>query len=216
MTGSDITIDARYDLEYTQTPGASPIVPRNTIPRLEVRYDEPPGHGDPIQEPIPNGTPAAVTASPGVAVYPPSFNQSLEAYLISGHPLSSSLGNRGVIPPADTTHHNEESRRSTLSQLLDQTNTAGLTRGAGVNHPSRHQCTECDASYARLSGLNRHYKDKHMTWMTCRRCNSEFSLGRMYKFTEHLETCTGAKLRRSGHSSQLSQVPLYPYFHSVY
>src|SRR6266702_2780352 len=191
--------DIRY-LEYAPTPGGFPIAPRNSIPRQEVRYDyQPPGHGDPIQEPITDGPPAAVTASPEVAVYPSPFNQTPGMYLVSGHPLSSSPVNRGVIPPARTTYQNEMNLQSTSrqpGQTYQDTptfsNTAGPIRGVGVDqHSSRHQCTKCDASYARFSGLNRHYKDKHTARMACRHCNSKFSLGRMYKFTEHLQTCPG-------------------------
>ncbi|KAN0131611.1 hypothetical protein V8E53_010453 [Lactarius tabidus] len=199
MTGSDIPIYPRYDLEYVPTLSDFPIVPRNSNPLPEARHHyQPPGHGDPIQGPVPNSTPPRVIALPDVAMYPPSLNQTLGgAYLTSGHPLSSSLINRGSVHPA---HKNKESRQT---RLLDQTyptyptNTVGpirpRIRRAGVDQRlSRHQCTMCDASYLRPSGLNRHYKDKHMTWMACHHCNSEFSLGRMYKFTEHLQTCPGA------------------------
>jgi hypothetical protein len=191
MSGSDIPIDPCYDLEYAPTPSGFPIVPRSLVPRPGLRYDyQPPGHGDLIQEPIP---PQKIITSPDVAVYPPSFNQTLGAYLTSGHPLSSSLVNSGIIPHTHTTHKNEESQQSRLLGQTDQTNTVEPIQGARVNQrASRHQCTMCDASYLRPSGLNRHYKDKHMAWMTCYHCNSEFSLGRMYKFTEHLLTCPGA------------------------
>ncbi|KAF8267545.1 hypothetical protein EI94DRAFT_1312021 [Lactarius quietus] len=194
VTWSDITIDPRYDLEYSSTPDGFPIVPQNSLPRTEE--SQPPGHGDPIQEPMPKGTPAVVTASPGVTVCPPFFNQTLGAYLAPSQPLSSSRVKSGDIPPAHTNPQSEDNRQSTFRQLLGQTYQANTTvpiRGPGVNqHVGRHKCTICDASYTRLSGLNRHYKDKHLAWMPCRRCNSEFSLGRMYKFTEHLQSCPGA------------------------
>lgn len=194
MTRSYTPIDPRYDLEYALTPSGFPVVPRNSNPRPEAHYDyQPPRHGDPIQEPTPNGNPSRVITSPDMAVYPPSFNQTLGAYLISGRPYSSSLVNRSAIPPTHTTHKNKESRQSSLLGQTYQATTVGPIRGVGVDQRlSRHQCTMCDASYARPSGLNRHYKDKHMAWMACHHCNSEFSLGRMYKFTEHLQTCPGA------------------------
>ncbi|KAN0131188.1 hypothetical protein V8E53_010993 [Lactarius tabidus] len=194
MTGSHTPIGPRYDLEYAQTPSDFLIVPRNSNPRSEASYGyQPPGHGDPIQEPIPNNTPPIVIATPNVAVHLPSFNQTLGTYLTSGHPLSSSLVNCGIIPPTHTTHNNEESRQTRLLDPTYPTNTVRPIRRAGVDQRlSRHQCSMCDASYLRPSGLNRHYKDKHMAWMACHHCNSEFSLGRMYKFTEHLQTCPGA------------------------
>ncbi|KAH9057634.1 hypothetical protein EDB87DRAFT_1578525 [Lactarius vividus] len=173
------TLNPRH-LEYAQIPGGFSIALRNSTPRPQVLCD--PGHGGPIQEPIPEGLPATVAASPGAAMYPP-FGQTPWAY-----------------PPARTACQKGENRRST-SRQHGQTyrdtptfsDTAGPTRSVGVDqHLSRHQCTECDASYARLSGLNRHYKDKHSARMACRRCNSEFSLGRVYTFTEHLKTCPGA------------------------
>lgn len=191
---SDIRIDPQYS-EYAPTPDGFPIAPRNPIPHYQ-----PPGHGDLIQEPKLDGSTAAAIASRGhsVAVYPPSFDQVPRTCLISDHPLSPSPVNQGVIPLAHTTYQTEGNGQSTCRQTYRDaprfpTNTAGTTRGGGANqHPSRHQCTICDASYARSSGLNRHYKDKHRAWMACRRCDSEFSLGRMYKFTEHLQTCPGA------------------------
>lgn len=186
VAAGDVTMDPQY-LEYAPTPSGLSITPR---------------HDGPTQGLILGASPVAATASPGVtvAVYPPSFNQASGTYLISDHSPSSSLVNRDVVPPANTTNQNEGNGQST-SRRLGQTykdtpplfNTAGPIRGVGVNqHPSRHQCTVCDASYARLSGLSRHYKDKHMAWMACRRCNTKFSLGRMYQFTEHLQTCPGA------------------------
>ncbi|KAI9433955.1 hypothetical protein H4582DRAFT_958833 [Lactarius indigo] len=206
MTRNDhTTIDPRY-LEYAPTPaGGFHVTPRNWIPRPEVRYDyQLPGHGDPIQVPIPADAPCAVTAPPGVAVYPSLFNQTFEAYPVSGNrsAFSSSPVNRGDIPPARAAHQNEGNVGKSASRQLGRSypdtatlsNSTGLVRGAGgdqLEHPSRHRCRECDASYARLSGLNRHYKDKHTAWMACHHCNSRFSFGRKYKFTEHLQTCPG-------------------------
>lgn len=197
MTMGDITEDPRYS-EYLPTPGGSPVVPRNPIPGLEVCYDYQPSRPvDPIHETIPDGTSAAVSTSPGVAVYPPPFNPTPGTCLVPGHPLSSSLVNRTVVPAPRTTCQNKRNRRSTSRHLTKayQGTPTPLTaarpiRGVGVDQ--RHQCNKCNASYARPSGLNRHFKDKHSAWMTCNRCKSEFSWGRMYKFTEHLKTCPSA------------------------
>ncbi|KAH9171473.1 hypothetical protein EDB89DRAFT_1971353 [Lactarius sanguifluus] len=190
---------------HPSQPSHLSMTSRNSISRPEVRYDyQLPGHGDPIQGPILNGLPA-VTALPGVAVYPSPFNQTFGTYPVSGQPgtgtLSSTPVNRGDIPPACTacqTEGNGQSFSQQLGQSYQDTptfsNSAGPVQGAGgdqLEHPIRHRCRECDASYARLSGLNRHYKDKHTAWMACRHCNSKFSLGRMYKFTEHLQKCPG-------------------------
>ena len=193
MSGNDITLEPRYDLEYAPTPSGFPIVPQNSLPPPRVYDYQPRVHSGPIQEAIPNNPCATVIASPDTAVHPPSFNQTLVAHVVSSHPLSSSLVNGGVIPPTHTTHQNDESPQSTLRRLLGQTSTARLIQGTGITeHKSRYQCTMCNASYARRSGLNRHYKDKHMARMACRHCKSKFSLGRMYKFKEHLQTCPGA------------------------
>lgn len=196
VSGNDTPIDPCYDLEYAQIPGSFPIVPRNSNTRPEARYDyQTLGPGDPIQELMSNGTPPIVIASPDVAgrpVHPPSFNQTLGAYLTSGHPLSSPLENRGIVPPTHMTHKNKEGQQPRLLGKTYQANTVGPIRGAGVDQRAgRHQCTLCDASYVRPSALNRHYKDKHMAWMACPHCDSEFSWGRMYKLTEHLQTCPG-------------------------
>ncbi|KAH9001754.1 hypothetical protein EDB92DRAFT_98946 [Lactarius akahatsu] len=177
--GNDITIDPLC-LEYTPTSDGFQIASRNSIPRPEVRYDHQlPGHGDPIQGPIRDGLPA-VTALPGVAVYPSPFNQTFGAYPVSGQrgTLSSTPVNRGDIPPACTACQTEGNGRSASQQLGQSyqdtptsSNSAGPVQGAGgdqLEYPSRHRCRECDASYARLSGLNRHYKDKHTAWMACR------------------------------------------------
>ncbi|KAH9057637.1 hypothetical protein EDB87DRAFT_1003513 [Lactarius vividus] len=182
------------------------IAPRNPILRPEVRYDyQLPGRGDPIQEPMLGSGIPAVTASPGVAVYLSPFNQTFGAYPVSGQrdTLSPTPVNRGDIPPACTAYsHRNEGNGESASRRLDQSyrdtpifsNSAEPVRDAGgdqLEHSSRHRCRECDASYAQLSGLNRHYKDKHTAWMTCYHCNSRFSSGRKYKFTEHLQTCPG-------------------------
>ncbi|KAH9057107.1 hypothetical protein EDB83DRAFT_1068501 [Lactarius deliciosus] len=198
---NDITIDPRY-LEYAPTSDSFQMASRNSISRPEVHYDyQLPGHGDPIQGSIRDGLPA-VTTLPGVAVYPSPFNQTFGAYPVSGQrgTLSSTPVNRGDIPPACSACQAEGNGQPSqqLGQSYQDTptfsNPAGPVQGAGgdqLEHPIRHRCRECDASYARLSGLNRHYKDKHTAWMACRYCNSKFSLGRMYKFTEHLQKCPG-------------------------
>ena len=199
-TRDDTTNNPCYS-EYAPTPGDFSISSQIAIPRPEVHYDYQLSRfrpADPTQEPISNGTDAAGSASHGVAVYPPPFNLTPGSYLVPGHPLSSSLVNHSVVSTARTTYQNERKSRQYTSRQLGQAHedaptlltTAGPIRGVGVNQ--RHQCTKCNASYVRLSGLNRHYKDKHSAWMACDRCSSEFSLGRMYKFTEHLETCPGA------------------------
>ncbi|KAH9042987.1 hypothetical protein EDB84DRAFT_887293 [Lactarius hengduanensis] len=203
MTRNDTTIDPRY-LEYAPTSGGFQIAPQNTIPEVRCDYQLP-GYGDPIQEPIPESGIPAVTALPGVAVYMSPFNQTFGAYPVSGQrdTLSSTPVHRGDIPPACTAYQSEGNGQSTSRQLGQSYQdtpeffySAGPVRDAGgdqLEHPSRqsYRCRECDASYARLSGLNRHYKDKHTAWMACRHCNSKFSLGRKYKFTEHLQTCPG-------------------------
>lgn len=195
--------DLRYP-EYAPTPDGSPVAPKNPIPGPQVCYDYRPSR--PV-DPIPDGPSAAVSTSPGVAGYPPPFNNPTPAtsYLVPGLSLSSSVANRIVDPALRTTCKNEGNRQPTSQkrrkhqenlqvEAFHDTSTF-LTairpiRGVGVDQ--RHQCNKCNASYARPSGLNRHYKDKHSAWMACHRCNSEFSLGRMYKFTEHLQTCPGA------------------------
>lgn len=198
MTGGDITKDTHS--EYAPTPGDFPIAPRDPILQPEVRYNyQPSGLVDPTQEPIPDGIIAAASASPGVAVYPlPPFNASPRSYPVPSNPLPLSLANHSVvIPTARTTSRNKKNRQSAarkIGQTYQDTpallTAAGPVRGVGVEH--RHQCTKCNASYVWLSGLNRHLKDKHSPWMTCNGCRSEFSWGRMYKFTEHLQTCPGA------------------------
>ncbi len=165
------------------------------------RYDyQPSGHSDTTQEPIPGAPPTVVTASPRGTVYLPPFTQTPGVYPVSGRPLPPSLVNCGVIPPTHTTYQNEGNGQS-ISRQLGQTYqdtptfsaTAEPIRGMGVDqHPSRYQCTRCDHDYAQISGLNRHFMDKHAAWMVCSGCNSEFSLGRVYKYTEHLQTCPGA------------------------
>jgi hypothetical protein len=200
MAAGDITIDPRY-VDCAPLDGL-PIAPRNPIPRLEVRYDYQPsglGYGDTNQEPIPNGTPAAVTASPGVAMYPPPFNQlevpgAYSGYHVSDHPSSSSLVNRGVVLPAHPVYQNEGNGLSSSRQLPGQayqdTPTSSATSsiaGPIDQHTGRHQCTMCVASYARLSALNRHNKDKHTAWRACALCGFRFSSGRGYILTRHLE-----------------------------
>ncbi|KAI9448937.1 hypothetical protein BJY52DRAFT_1420204 [Lactarius psammicola] len=148
MTRSDTTIGPRH-LEYAATPDGFPIAPRNSIPRPEVHYDyQPMGHGDPIQEPTPpDGPPAAVTVSPGVAVYPPPFNQTPVACLVSCQPLSSSLVNSDGIPPVRIAYQKEGNGQTTSRQpgqtygdTTSFSNTARPVRGVGVDqHPSRHQ-----------------------------------------------------------------------------
>ena len=200
MAAGDITIDSRY-LECSPTPGGFPIAGRNTTPRQEVRYHQPSGHDDITQDPIPEGTPAAVTTSPGAAMYPPYFDPVPGAYsghLVSGHPSSSSLVNSGIVLPANSAHQNEGNGLSTsrlllTSQSYQDTLTLSTTAvpilGVEVDqHPNRHQCTVCDAKYAWPSGLNRHYKDVHLPWISCDFCGLEFSSGRRYLLTKHLET----------------------------
>ena len=186
MTGSDITVVPR-SLEYAPGPDGFQIAPQNPIPQPEVRYDcQTPGHDDPIQEP-PDGTPAAI--------YPSPFKRVPLAYpgYLVGHPPSSSLVNSGVVLPAHPTYQNEgngPSTRQLLGQTYQDTPTLSATAGPIDQRPtrSRHQCTVCDASYARLSGLNRHYKDVHFPWISCDFCGLEFSSGRRYLLTRHLKT----------------------------
>lgn len=203
----DIMEELRYP-EYAPTPGSSPVAPRNPIPGPEVCYDYRPSRPvDSTQETIPDGPSAAVSTSSGVAVYPPPFNNPTPAtsYLVPGLPLSSSVANRIADPAPRTKCKNKGNMQSTSRQLrkyqenlqieaFQGTSTlltaARPIRGVGVGQ--RHHCNKCNASYARPSGLNRHYKDKHTAWMACHLCKSEFSLGRLYKFTEHLQTCPGA------------------------
>jgi len=183
MTGGDITIDPRYS-EYTPLSDSFPIAPQTVLgPELRYGY-HPPGHSNLPQEQILDGLPAAPT-SPGVAVYPPLFNQAPSEYLISGHPPSGSttLVSRDVI---------RAPRLSTFRPLLGQTyqsHTAGPIRGVAISpNQTRYQCIMCDANYAQLSGLNRHYKDKHLPRVACDLCGLTFSSGRAYLLTEHLET----------------------------
>ena len=201
MTGSDTTDALRY-VEYVPTHSGFPIAPINLIPRPDERCDHrpPAGHDDPMQESIPDGTPAALrfTACSGLAVYPPPLNPT--PYLLSGHPLSSPLLNHGVIPPAcgGTSYQNEGNGPSTSQVGLTYQDTPALLTTAGPiqrtgvdQYLGRHKCTMCRASYARPSELNRHVKDKHTPWVACDNCNAKFSSGRMYKFTQHVQTCTG-------------------------
>ena len=193
---SDITIDPRY-LEYAPSLVGFPFAPRNSITRPEVGYVyQSSGNGDPIQEPIPGSIPAGVTASPGVAVYSPPFNQTLGEYVVSSPPFSYSPVNRGVIHPSRISYQTERSGQSTSRQLgqayQDFPTPSASTRpigGVGVDqHPRRHQCSMCDADYAGVSGLNRHYTEKHLPWMACDFCGFQYPLGRNYLLTRHLET----------------------------
>ncbi|KAI9457792.1 hypothetical protein BJY52DRAFT_1374441 [Lactarius psammicola] len=186
LAAGDIMIDPRY-LGCALSPSGFPVAPRNSIPRPEVRYDyQPSSHGDTTQEPIPDSTPAEVTTSPRVAVYPLPFNQipgPYSGYLVPGHPSSPTLENSSAVPLVSPAYQNEGNGPSTPRQLLGQifqdtptlSPTAEPIRGVEVDqHPSRHQCTMCDAKYARFSGLNRHYKDMHLPWIACGFCGLKF------------------------------------------
>ena len=148
---------------------------------------QPSGHGDAIQGPIPEYPPTAVTALPGVAVYP--------GYLFSGHPPLYSPVHSSIVFPAHPAHQNEGNELSTTQQLLVQTDqdtptssaTAGLIGGVVDQHPSQHQCTECYATYKGSSALNRHYKDTHLPRIACDFCGLKFPLGRRYLFIQHME-----------------------------
>jgi hypothetical protein len=184
--------------EYAPTLSGSPVAPRNPTHGSEVCYDyQPPRPVEPTQETIPDGSSAAVSTSPGVAMHPPPFDPTPGTHFVPGHPLSSPVINRSVVPAPCTAYQNEGNKQPTsrrLGKAFRGTSTsltaARLIRGVGGDQ--RHQCKKCNANYARSSGLNRHHKDKHSAWMTCNRCNSKFSRGRLYKFTEHLKTCPGA------------------------
>lgn len=77
-----MTIDTRC-LDGTLSPGGFSITRRNSIPQVEVLYDYQQSiHAKATLEPIPDGTPAAVTASPVQL-------------------LNQPLTNRGVIPPLE-------------------------------------------------------------------------------------------------------------------
>lgn len=196
----DTTMGPRF-LKYIPSPGGFPtrfpIAARNPIPRPDVLYDyQPSRHVDTNQEPVPDGTPAVDTASPGVTVYPPPFNQTLGGYLVSDPAFSYSLVNRVVTPPSRTTFQTEGSGQPTFRQpgQTDQgTPTlsvpSGPIRGVTVDqNPRRHQCTMCDADYSLVSGLNRHLTEKHIPWMSCDFCDFQYPLGRKYLLTRHLET----------------------------
>ena len=154
-------------------------------------YDYPSGHGDTTHELIQDSPPTAITASPGGIVY-------LPFHFVSGPPNHPPVG-RGVIPPTSVTYENEGNGQSTsrkLCQTYQGAPTSFTTPGPipGVSadqHPSRYQCTKCGANFARRAALNRHHKDKHRPWLVCPGCSSEFSSGRMYRFTEHRQTCSG-------------------------
>ncbi|KAI9433954.1 hypothetical protein H4582DRAFT_958739 [Lactarius indigo] len=201
LTLDDITVGPRY-LERAPgpPPGGFPIAPRNSVPRPpEVHGDhQPSGASGITRGSIPDGTPV-VTTSPRMAMYLPPFNQVPEVYsdyLISGHPSSSSLVNNGAVTRVHISYQIEGNRLSTSQQLPGQTyqdtptlsSTVRPIRGVVDQHPSRYQCSICDAKYAWLSGLNRHYKDTHLPWIACDVCGLEFPSGRRYLLTKHLET----------------------------
>ena len=154
-------------------------------------YDYPSGQGGTTHELITDSPHTAVTASPGGVVY-------LPFHFASGPPNHLPV-DRGVIPPSPVAYENEGNGQSTSRQLCQTyqgTPTSSTTPGPipGVSadqHPSRYQCTECRANFARRAALNRHHKDKHRPRLVCPGCNSKFSLGRMYRFTEHRQTCSG-------------------------
>ena len=194
MAAGDSSIDPH--LECALSSGGFSIAPRTPISRPEVFDDyQPSRHVNITQELIPDGTPAVVTALPGAAVYSPPFNQTLGVYVVSGPSFSSSLANRDVIHPSRTTYQSEENGQ--VSHQLGQVNRGTPTlsaftesiRGVGMNQqPRRHQCTMCDADYAGISGLNRHFTEKHLPWMACDFCGFQYPLGRKYLLTRHLET----------------------------
>lgn len=198
MAAGDITVHSRFS-ECALSSGGSPITPRNTIPQPEVLYvHRPSRHVDITQEPIPYCTPAAVTASPGGAVYssPPFSQTTLRGYPVSGPLSSPSLVDRGVTPPSRTTYQTEGSGKPTSRSLglTDQgpsnpSASPGPIRGMGVDQqPRRHQCTICNSEYDSVSGRNRHVKEKHLPWMACDFfCGFQYPLGRRYLLTRHLE-----------------------------
>lgn len=200
MAAGDITIDPRF-LECVPFPGGFPtyfpIAARNPIPQPDVLDNYQLSRDvDTNQEPVSDGTPAVVTASPGVTVYPPPFNQTLGGYLVTDPPFSSSLVNCGATPPSRTTYQTEGSGQPTFGQL-GQTDQGTTTLSASVGpipgvtvdqYPRRHQCTMCDADYSLVSGLNRHFTEKHLPWMACDFCDFQYPLGRKYLLTRHLET----------------------------
>jgi hypothetical protein len=148
MAAGDITIDPRY-LGCSPTPGGFPVAARNTIPRQEVLCDHQFSGHDDIKEAIPDGTPAAVTTSPGAAMYPPHYNQVPEAYsdhLVSGHSSSSSLVHSDVVLHALPAHQHLGNGLSTFRPLLNQTcqftlsTTTGPIRGVGVDQHTSAPC----------------------------------------------------------------------------
>jgi hypothetical protein len=194
MAAGGITVPPRFS-KCALSSGGFPIIPRNPILQPEALYDHQASiHVDITQEPIPDYTPAAVTASPGVAMYSLPFDPTLGGYLVSGPPSSPSLVNRGVTPPSRTTYQTEGSGQST-SRPLGQTDqgssnisaSLGPIRGVRVDQqPRRHQCTTCNAEYALVSGLNRHVTEKHLPWMSCDFCGFQYPSGRKYLLTRHL------------------------------
>ncbi|KAH8980820.1 hypothetical protein EDB86DRAFT_503911 [Lactarius hatsudake] len=196
----DITVGPRY-LGRAPPPGGFPIAPRNSIPRPpEVHCDyQPSGDSGITRESIPDGIPAAVTTSLRMGLYPPPFDQVpgvYSDYLVSGNPSASSLVNSGVVTPVHISYQIEGNGLPTSQQLLGQTHqdtptsssTAGPIQGVVYHDPTRYQCIICDAKYAWLSGLNRHYKDTHLPRIACDFCGLEFPSGRRYLLTKHLET----------------------------
>ncbi len=209
MIYSMTATDPRY-LGWAPPPGSIPITPRSSISQRELCD----GHqflvrGSSTQERLLDNCPAAVTTSPGVEVCLPPFNQApgrttSSLVTASGHIPSPSLINGDVISPTHAANENlNKGNWLPTSLQLNQSYQGNLTssnsgkpidwQGVGVDQfTSHHQCNMCSARYTQLSGLNRHYKEKHMPWMSCRHCNFRFSSGRMYNFTKHLQTCPGA------------------------
>ncbi|KAH9001755.1 hypothetical protein EDB92DRAFT_100122 [Lactarius akahatsu] len=195
MAVDDITVGPRY-FGRAAPPGGSPIAPQSSVPRPpEVYRDyQPSGDSGVTRGPILDGIPAAVITSPRMVVYPP-VSRVYSDYIVSGHPSPSSLVNSGVVTPVHISYQIEGNRlpsRPLLGQTHKDTPTLSPTaapiRGVVDQHLSRYQCTICDAKYAWLSGLNRHYKDIHLPWIACDFCGLEFPSGRRYLLTKHLET----------------------------
>ncbi|KAF8266620.1 hypothetical protein EI94DRAFT_1701636 [Lactarius quietus] len=140
MATGNITTDPRI-LNYALSPVTFQIAPGNPnqIPRPEVLCDHQPSRRvDATQEMILDGTSAVVTASPGVAVYSPPFNQAVGGYFVSGPSFSSSFVTR-VVPPSRTTYRTRGSGRSISCQLGQtdqgiptQSTSSGSIRGVGA------------------------------------------------------------------------------------
>ena len=130
MTTGDITKDPRYP-EYAPTPSGSPVAPRNPITGPGVCYDYQPSRPvEPTQETIADGTNAAVSTSPGVAVYPLPFNLTPGTYLVPGHPLSYSLVNHSVVPVPRTTCQNRQPTSRQLGKAFQGTPTSLIESSA--------------------------------------------------------------------------------------